>query len=624
MIFKSTIPLPKRHSRRFIKAMSFLLLSSVLLSLMGQILIRYYPLDNISYRMQLVDRLKNTSSFSTFSDALFSYEVSSDSITKSYTLKNPENYQIPRLSPVLSTFSSHTYEQSLETQEHFISMLQDKLQDFSKDNLTDRDHFTLTLLNKTFSLQQDLTAYPYYEELLGPTSGVASNLPVTLGEYPIHNQSEADTYLQLIKQIPGYFDQIISYEKQRQKMGYTTPSFLRISAKDSLDTILDGFETDDNSFIDTFEERIAQIRELSVTEKEKLNRKNKKYVEKYIIPSYKKLRLFIQSEIKKDESQICEDKAYGLSTLPEGRTYYTLLIKEKTGSYRSINELIEMVDESLHNTLNQVRALALTNQEEYLYYCNNELESFYESPKHTLEALSLMIREDYPSLTHNPTYEIKNVSNSLAPSLSPAFYMIPPIDDYTNNTIYINPLFTSKEKGNLFTTLAHEGFPGHLYQTVFFNESDPHPLRQILNYPGYVEGWATYVELDSYNYLDYPNDSEVLKKLYQADTIINLAISSRIDLGVHYENWTLKNVEQYFEENGFKSYYAQNLLSYVLDNPANYLSYFIGYLELEQLEQEYREEKMNHFSEKEFHEKVLNAGPCDFETLKKYVFDKKI
>ena len=65
--------------------------------------------------------------------------------------------------------------------------------------------------------------------------------------------------------------------------------------------------------------------------------------------------------------------------------------------------------------------------------------------------------------------------------LSPAFYMIPALDDTEENVIYVN----QAQMGNkltLYTTLAHEGYPGHLYQTVYYASTKPDPLRSIFNF----------------------------------------------------------------------------------------------------------------------------------------------
>ena len=92
--------------------------------------------------------------------------------------------------------------------------------------------------------------------------------------------------------------------------------------------------------------------------------------------------------------------------------------------------------------------------------------------------------------------------------LSPAFYLTPPLDTRTPNIIYINP---SDQRSNLelFTTLSHEGFPGHLYQTIFFGNTEPSDIRYLITSSGYIEGWATYIESYGYQYAsNYLDDND--------------------------------------------------------------------------------------------------------------------
>lgn len=374
---------------------------------------------------------------------------------------------------------------------------------------------------------------------------------------------------------------------------------------------------------------------LSASQKKKYILQNQDIIRTSILPAYETLYAYCDRQTASidfkqtdtdtpatPDSLIDPDTDYGLCSLPSGKDYYSYLVRQATGSSRSITDLITMTDHALQNTLGNVLNIALTDQTAYLYYCEHPLETYYNSPEAILEALSLMIRKDYPVLKTQPHYVIKQVPKSLAASLSPAFYMIPAMDDYSNNTIYINSLYTNDENGNLFTTLAHEGFPGHLYQTVYFNSTRPSPIRQILDYPGYVEGWASYVEMNIFPYLDYPLEGNSLCKLYQSDTIINLALCSRIDLGVNYEGWTLNDTRHFFEENGFRDYYAENVYSYVVESPSNYLSYFIGYLEIEDLKSAYRNLKMENYSDQDFHKHFLDIGPADFDTIRKSLLAK--
>lgn len=609
---------------------------TILCAIFLTVLYELRPIDRSSYRNKLYREMLHTVSVSDFSDQLFRYEITQDSITTAYHLRQPERYRIPSLPATLSSFDAKEYEQAAASKgNNSIQNLLKQLQQLPHDSLSDSESLCYDLMEQYLSLSGSLQQYPYYESLLGASTGVQVNLPVTLCEYPLTDASSVDTYLQILQQIPDYFNNVIRYETKRTSLGYPVPSFLSLATKQQLQTFLTGLKETDNCFTETFSTRIQDMESLSASQKKKYILQNQDIIRTSILPAYETLYAYCDRQTASIDSKqadtdtpatpdslIDPDTDYGLCSLPSGKDYYSYLVRQATGSSRSITDLITMTDHALQNTLGNVLNIALTDQTAYLYYCEHPLETYYNSPEAILEALSLMIRKNYPVLKTQPHYVIKQVPKSLAASLSPAFYMIPAMDDYSNNTIYINSLYTNDENGNLFTTLAHEGFPGHLYQTVYFNSTRPSPIRQILDYPGYVEGWASYVEMNIFPYLDYPLDGNSLCKLYQSDTIINLALCSRIDLGVNYEGWTLNDTRHFFEENGFRDYYAENVYSYVVESPSNYLSYFIGYLEIEDLKSAYRNLKMENYSDQDFHKHFLDIGPADFETIRKSLLAK--
>lgn len=609
---------------------------TILCAIFLTVLYELRPIDRSSYRNKLYREMLHTVSVSDFSDQLFRYEITQDSITTAYHLRQPERYRIPSLPATLSSFDAKEYEQAAASKgNNSIQNLLKQLQQLPHDSLSDSESLCYDLMEQYLSLSGSLQQYPYYESLLGASTGVQVNLPVTLCEYPLTDASSVDTYLQILQQIPDYFNNVIRYETKRTSLGYPVPSFLSLATKQQLQTFLTGLKETDNCFTETFSTRIQDMEYLSASQKKKYILQNQDIIRTSILPAYETLYAYCDRQTASIDSKqadtdtpatpdslIDPDTDYGLCSLPSGKDYYSYLVRQATGSSRSITDLITMTDHALQNTLGNVLNIALTDQTAYLYYCEHPLETYYNSPEAILEALSLMIRKDYPVLKTQPHYVIKQVPKSLAASLSPAFYMIPAMDDYSNNTIYINSLYTNDENGNLFTTLAHEGFPGHLYQTVYFNSTRPSPIRQILDYPGYVEGWASYVEMNIFPYLDYPLEGNSLCKLYQSDTIINLALCSRIDLGVNYEGWTLNDTRHFFEENGFRDYYAENVYSYVVESPSNYLSYFIGYLEIEDLKSAYRNLKMENYSDQDFHKHFLDIGPADFDTIRKSLLAK--
>lgn len=609
---------------------------TILCAIFLTVLYELRPIDRNSYRNKLYREMLHTVSVSDFSDQLFRYEITQDSITTAYHLRQPERYRIPSLPATLSSFDAKEYEQAAASKgNNSIQNLLKQLQQLPHDSLSDSESLCYDLMEQYLSLSGSLQQYPYYESLLGASTGVQVNLPVTLCEYPLTDASSVDTYLHILQQIPDYFNNVIRYETKRTSLGYPVPSFLSLATKQQLQTFLTALKETDNCFTETFSTRIQDMESLSASQKKKYILQNQDIIRTSILPAYETLYAYCDRQNASIDSKqadtdtpatpdslIDPDTGYGLCSLPAGKDYYSYLVRQATGSSRSITDLITMTDHALQNTLGNVLNIALTDQTAYLYYCEHPLETYYNSPEAILEALSLMIRKDYPVLKTQPHYVIKQVPKSLAASLSPAFYMIPAMDDYSNNTIYINSLYTNDENGNLFTTLAHEGFPGHLYQTVYFNSTRPSPIRQILDYPGYVEGWASYVEMNIFPYLDYPLEGNSLCKLYQSDTIINLALCSRIDLGVNYEGWTLNDTRHFFEENGFRDYYAENVYSYVVESPSNYLSYFIGYLEIEDLKSAYHNLKMENYSDQDFHKHFLDIGPADFDTIRKSLLAK--
>ena len=198
---------------------------------------------------------------------------------------------------------------------------------------------------------------------------------------------------------------------------------------------------------------------------------------------------------------------------------------------------------------------------------------------------------------------------------APAYYLIPPMDDLSQNTIYINQK-TTTDNLSLFTTLAHEGYPGHLYQTVFnkrdFMELDTNTARQLLWYGGYLEGWALYVEFYGYDYATRlleesgrPEDA-LCVQLEKHNRSLLLCIYSMLDIMIHYENAD-------FGINSSSA--ARSVYCYIADEPCNYLKYYLGYLEFLELKEQAKTLWQENYCDYDFHRFVLEAGPSDFTAL---------
>ena len=240
-----------------------------------------------------------------------------------------------------------------------------------------------------------------------------------------------------------------------------------------------------------------------------------------------------------------------------------------------------------------------------------------DTPDNILKSLETKISNAFPT-PEEVNVEVKYVPSALEPYLSPAFYLIPAIDNATQNTIYINQAHNLDDI-HLFTTLAHEGYPGHLYQTTYYAAQNPDPLRSLFNFKGYVEGWATYAEMTSY-YLS--SLEKPAATLLQKNNSFILGLYAHADIGIHYEGWNIDRTREYFSAYGIDDMDAiQSIYKLIIGDPANYLSYYVGYLEILELKKEVIEQEGEDFSQKEFHKKILDVGPAPFDIVRKYVLD---
>ena len=172
----------------------------------------------------------------------------------------------------------------------------------------------------------------------------------------------------------------------------------------------------------------------------------------------------------------------GLCYFPEGRKYYEWYIQQSVGVTDTIQELEQLTRRQISEDI--------TGMEEAVNEAKQAaaiLED--EKAERILEKLKKGIGTAFPEIPKT-SLRIKYVPEEMQEHLSPAFYMIPAIDYTEENVIYVNQI-QMRDDLALFTTLAHEGYPGHLYQTIFFESTNPDPIRSILNFGGYVEGWFT-------------------------------------------------------------------------------------------------------------------------------------
>lgn len=540
--------------------------------------------------------------FDALSNEVFLDNVQSDSITLNYTLANPEKYGITNYKPTLGDFTLEAMKESLAKSENYAARL--KAIDYKK--LTDDQKLTYDVMKDYYKVDDNAEDLLLYYEVLSPTVGLQAQLPILYAEYSFYDKDDIDAYLELLPCTYDYFNQIIEFEKLKSDAGL----FMSDRSADDIIKQCEALIADkENNFLITvFNDKVKQYDGLTKDEIKTYQEKNKDAVINYVIPAYQ----LIIDGLKSLKGTGTNEG--GLCNLDKGKEYYKSLVRTETGSNRSVEELIKLLDKYMDKNIASMQTL-LAKDASLLDQASNPSYSMTD-PEEILTYLQDAIKDRFPDMD-KVNYTIKYVHKSLEDFISPAFYLTPAIDNYEDNSIYINGS-DKFDLSQIFTTLAHEGYPGHLFQNVYYAQQNPAPIRSTMNFGGYSEGWATYVEMISYHMAGIDDN---LASLLEENNAVILMMYARADIGINYEGWSRKESDEYLkgmlgitDEETLDQFYIS-----MVEEPANYLQYTIGYIELMELRNKAEKALGDKFSEKDFHEFILKTGPSQFFVIDKYL-----
>lgn len=596
---------------------------------------------------------------------LIAYELSDNSLSLHYTMAHPETYSMNsdhELDPAKISLPIYTEETPAEASAAYSSFMT-RLSEIDIHKLSAHDVWIYRILEQSLNSSLCELSMPFYGEPLSPSSGEQTSLLILFAEYRIDSLEDAAHYLDTLSCVGDYFDGLLLYEQQKAAAGLFMSDAAVLKVIEQCDTLCTKEQLAQGShFLQiTFRVRLNALFTAglcSETEMEQYLARNDAILTETVAPAYARLAdgLFLLKESGTNEQGLCHYE--------EGRRYYETRLASLTGSSRTPEEIMTLLTESFASDYdalyNIVSALSETfpDSTQALLTVPGLLDAY--SPDEMLNDLRTRMRADFPAVPDTVSYEIKPVDEALSPYTSPAFYMIPAIDDYHNNSIYIN-YGNEPDSLELYTTLAHEGYPGHLYQSVYhLSDMDVNsimPLEGILSYGGYAEGWATYVEDLSYTYaaqlmwesgarpkgtqtsLDTLDGEEspdlqtssfvetaavpytletltLLCDFYRIDRRIQLCLYSMLDVSIHYYGMTLEETAALLSAYGVTdTNVIKSVYEYIVEEPVNYLKYYLGYLEIVSLKENAREVWGESYSDMRFHTFFLSTGPAPFSML---------
>ncbi len=364
---------------------------------------------------------------------------------------------------------------------------------------------------------------------------------------------------------------------------------------------------EEHFLLSSFEERLEQTDFLTASEKKAYLETNRVRVIGTVLPAYEALTAGLEK--LKDSGT----NPYGLCCYEEGADYYEALVECTTGSGRSMKEIKELIDAQIL-TDTQLMANIVTRNPQLLTSLSRSVEK--REPQQVLRELREQIREEFPAVP-SVSCTVKYVPSSLESYVSPAFYLTPPLDSMDEQIIYINPSSDYDDLA-LFATLAHEGWPGHLYQTLYENSMNFDPVRSIFYFGGYTEGWAVYAERYAYRFTSLDEDTA---SLLAANSFLLLGLYARSDIGIHYDGWKPADLAEFLGGFGIRSQTAlDTIYQAIVQNPGNYLKYYLGAAEILALKAEAEKVFGEQFDIRDFHRFILSVGPAPLSVVREYLY----
>lgn len=571
---------------------------------------------------------KDTRAFNKLSDTIFKEELSGNTLNLHYTLAYPENFGITHYAPALPHYSADAQALAEAELADYIA----QLENINYNKLSEEHQYTYTLLTRFLEHTQEGNLFPYYEEPLSPSSGMQSQLPILLAEYTFRSVQDVEDYLALLDQTDEYFASLLAYEQEKKAAGLLQADSSLNQIRNQCYTILSKEElvVGTHFLQTTFSERMDGLvtqKLLTAEDAAGFVSENDRLLTTVMQPAYEALAdgLFL---LTGDGTS----KAQGLCSLPLGRDYYVWLVEKNTGSSLSIEEIKSLLYPIFSAEYKEVQRLLLARDDSINVWLAALSDDAFPllSPDEMLTDLQGRMTTDFPVFPLKkadslPTLSVKTVSDSLQDYCAPAFYLTPPLDDTENNVIYINEKSTP-DGLELYTTLAHEGYPGHLYQSVYsqltMQQEEENPVRQILWYGGYQEGWALYVEFLSYDYAaalaaeQGNTDAAYAYEIEKHNRNMQLCLYALLDIAIHYDGATYEQIHKVLTAFGVtNAETTDKIYQYIAEEPANYLKYYLGYQEILRLKETAQIEWGTEYSDLRFHSFVLDCGPSDFTTM---------
>ena len=553
-----------------------------------------------SYIPVFAEENQDNADFDAFLTSEFVEAMESDYMSMHYAVKDYESYGITKPDLTIGDASKESYDDAKESAEESLK----KLEAFDYESLSDRQKTDYDTYKASLQETIDLNSYPMLDSLFNSSSGIINNLLTNFTEFVFYRQEDVDDYLAVLATVPDYIDQALELTKQQAAQGF----FLSDSQLDDTESDIQKFteKTDDNQLIVIFDEAMDAANFLTDAQRADYKAKNRDLVLNSYIPAYTKAG----EELEKLRGSASYEG--GLCNYSNGgKDYYEALARTKSSTSLSVQEQFDFLNSFVSDQVTEMINLYRKDPNIYDEFDSQTVD--VTSPEDILSQLQNNL-QDYPK-GPDVTYTASYLDASVANDSIMAYYVNPPIDDPTDNVIKINGSNIS-DTNELYGTLAHEGFPGHLYQTTWFLATNPNPIHAAISEIGYTEGWAMYAEVNQYAHSSLSANVAEMQKI---NTTLGYTMDAAADLAVNGLGYTVEDLAEWLDQLGLNSSSAQSLYDFVVSQPGVILPYGYGMAKFLTYQQQAKDALGSSYDAVELNTVLLTGGARTFEQVDKDV-----
>lgn len=410
----------------------------------------------------------------------------------------------------------------------------DELYQIDYESLSEDDRIFYEKLVYDLELDKYISSYTAFNYMLpvfNSLTGIQCEILFLLEVFSFDTVEDAENYIAMVTDVERYFQDICVYEEQRAAYGYGSPDTAYEAVAESFDALYS--QVDDCFLYASFEERLNNIDGLDDATRQRLIDEHNVAMHDHMFPVFEECA----ERIRALEGS-CVNEG-GLCNYEGGQQLYAAYFATRSNSEDSIEDAIVALDsyiEYLYNTEMQV-VMQASSDPDFIDECMNT-DATMGDVIANLDYLETVIYEDFPAIPEH-SYDTMNIPEAMQDNFSPAAYLGYHLDTYDSNLIMVNEASITTNFG---TTCAHEGYPGHMYQSIYTRGATNHPYMFLFTSTGYAEGWAQYVECFSYRYFDVSDD---MATVLSCEAYLNTVLMARIDIGMHYEGWSVQDAVDY-------------------------------------------------------------------------------